>query len=67
MTQSTPLGVITVREAARELGITRRAVLHRIHAGTMRATKIGEGRTSSYIIERAELQRAAAVPESDAS
>ena len=34
-----------------------RAVLHRITRGKLRATKVGAGRTSAYIIERAEIDR----------
>ena len=56
-TQNPPL---TVAQAAAELHITRRAVIHRIHAGTLAATKIGEGQTSAYLIARAEIERAKA-------
>lgn len=54
-TQNPPL---TVAQTAAELHITRRAVIHRIHAGTLAATKIGEGRTSAYLIARSEVERA---------
>ena len=48
---------VNVRDAAAELGISPRAVLHRITRGELRATKVGDGRTSAYIIERAEIDR----------
>ena len=48
---------VNVRDAAAELGISPRAVLHRITRGELRATKVGDGRTSAYIIERAEIER----------
>ena len=50
---------LTVRQAATELGITPRAVLHRIAAGTLPATKLGDG-TSAYIIAADEIERAKA-------
>ena len=49
---------LTVAQAARELNLTRRAVVHRITAGTLAATKLGDGRTNAYIIARAEIERA---------
>ena len=49
---------LTVAQAARELHITRRAVIHRIHAGTLAAEKIGDGATSAYVITREEIERA---------
>ena len=54
---STPANYLTVTQAARELNLHRRAVIHRIAAGTLAATKVGDGRTSAYIIERAEVER----------
>lgn len=48
---------LTVTQAARELNLTRRAVIHRIAAGTLAAAKVGDARTSAYIIERAEVER----------
>lgn len=48
---------VNVQSAAALLGISPRAVLHRITRGTLRATKVGAGRTSAYIIERAEIDR----------
>ena len=48
---------VNVRDAAAELGISPRAVLHRITRGELRAVKVGDGRTSAYIIERAEIER----------
>ena len=49
---------LTVTQAARELNLHRRAIIHRIAAGTLAATKVGEARTNAYIIERAEIERA---------
>lgn len=54
---TTPSDYLTVTQAARELNLTRRAVVHRIAAGTLAATKVGEARTNAYIIERAEVAR----------
>lgn len=48
---------VNVRTAAAELGLSPRAVLHRIQTGTLTATKVGDGRTSSYVIDRAEIER----------
>jgi len=50
--------LLTVQQAAAELHLSPRAVLHRISAGTLAATKLGEGRTSAYVIDRAEINRA---------
>lgn len=47
----------TVVEAARELNLSPRAVLHRITTGAITATKVGSGRTNPYVITRAELDR----------
>lgn len=52
---------LTVRQAATELGITPRAVLHRIAAGTLPATKLGDG-TSAYIIAREDVEAAKTDP-----
>ncbi len=57
MPTTTP-DLLTVRQAAHALGLSPRSVLHRITTGTIGATKIGDGRTSAYIIERAEVERA---------
>lgn len=50
--------LLNVEDAAAELHLSRRAVLHRIAAGTLDATKIGGGRTSAYVITRDEIERA---------
>ena len=47
----------TVAQAAEDLSLTRRAVIHRIKAGSIAATKIGEGRTSAYVITAEEIER----------
>ena len=54
---TTPADYLTVTQTARELNLHRRAVIHRIAAGTLAATKVGDARTSAYIIERAEVER----------
>lgn len=55
MSSSPSHDLVSVAEAARILGITRRAVVHRIHAGTLQAVKLGPG-TAAYVIEREELR-----------
>ena len=57
---TTPSDYLTVTQAARELNLTRRAVVHRIAAGTLAAAKVGDARTNAHIIERAEIERAKA-------
>ena len=47
-------GYVSVAQAAELLGITRQAVLKRIRAGRLRATKVGR----SYIVSRSELATA---------
>lgn len=47
----------SVAQAARELHLSVRAVQHRISKGQIKAEKIGEGRTSAYVITRAEIER----------
>lgn len=49
---------LTVAQAAEELHLSRRAVAHRIKVGTLAAEKIGDGRTSAYVIARTEVERA---------
>jgi hypothetical protein len=56
MPTTTP-DLLTVRQAAHALGLAPRSVLHRITTGTIVATKIGDGRTSAYIVTRAEVER----------
>lgn len=56
MPTTTP-DLLTVRQAAHALGLSPRSVLHRITTGTLAATKIGDGRTSAYIVTRAEVER----------
>lgn len=48
--------LLTVKQAAEALSISRRAVLHRIAAGTLAATKLGAG-TSAYVIAADEIER----------
>lgn len=49
--------LLTVAQAAAELNLSPRAVQHRIGRGAIAAMKIGEGRTSAYVITRAEIDR----------
>ena len=55
-----PEDLLTVAQAAEELNLSRRAVAHRITTGTLLAVKIGDGRTSAYVLTRAEVERAKA-------
>lgn len=48
---------MTVGQAAKSLGLSVRAVQHRITNGKIVATKIGEGRTSAYLIPVEEVER----------
>jgi len=48
--------LLSVTQAADALGITPRAVRHRIAAGTLTAVKLGPG-TASYVISRDEIDR----------
>ena len=48
--------LLTVRQAAEALHLSRRAILHRIAAGEIVATKLG-GNTSAYVIARDEIDR----------
>lgn len=63
---STP-DLLTVAQVARELNLSVRAVQHRITAGAIEATKLGEGRTSAYVVTRAEVERIRAVRTAAAS
>ena len=49
---------LSAEQAAAEIGISRRALLHRIQSGTLAAQKLGAGRTSAYYITRDEVERA---------
>lgn len=52
----TGIDAMSVVQTAKELGVSARAVRHRIKAGTIHATKLGEN-TASYVISRAEVER----------
>lgn len=52
--------LLTVQQVARELNISVRAVQHRITVGSLAAEKLGEGRTSAYVVTRDEVDRAKA-------
>lgn len=49
--------LLSVTQAAAELSLGVRAVQHRIKSGSIVATKIGDGKTSAYVITRAEIER----------
>lgn len=55
MTHPNP-DILGTLEAAQELRMSRRTVLHHIRAGTIAATKLGPG-TAQYVITRAEIER----------
>jgi excisionase family DNA binding protein len=46
--------LLSVAEVARELGLTTRAIQHRITTGTLNAHRVG----NQYVITRDELDRA---------
>lgn len=48
-------GFIGVAEAASQLGVTTRTVLRYIERGQLTATKIGTGKTASFILNRQEI------------
>lgn len=48
--------VMSVVQAAAELSLSPRTVLHHITTGRIAATKLGPG-TSAYVITRAEVER----------
>jgi len=52
--------LMTVAQAAEALNLSPRAVQHRITTGTLAAQKLGSGKTSAYVITRAEVERAKA-------
>lgn len=45
------------KEAAKAVGVSQRTILRAIHTHQLDAIKIGEGKTSTYIIERADLMK----------
>ena len=47
----------TVKQAFEKTGIPVRTLLNRIKAGTVQADKIGDGRTSAYLIPTEEVDR----------
>ena len=58
-TEVEALELLSVAQVAAELRLTRRAVIHRIHVGTLTATKLGDN-TAAWVITRAEADRAKA-------
>ena len=57
MTKRNAPPLATVAQVASELDMSVRSVLRRIAKGDIMATKIGDGRTSAYVIEQAEFAR----------
>lgn len=55
--RTTAPDLLTVVQAADELCVSPRTLHHWIGAGKCEATKLGTGRTSAYVITRAELER----------
>lgn len=51
--------LMNVAQAAEALGLSRRTILRRIEAGDIAATKLGDGETSAYVIDRTEVERLA--------
>lgn len=49
--------LLNVKQVAQRLSLSPRAVQHRIKIGQIAATKIGDGRTNSYVITGAEVAR----------
>lgn len=49
--------LLSVAQAAAELGIAPRTLHYRISTGKVVAEKIGGGHTSAYVITRAEVER----------
>lgn len=47
--------ILSRKEAAKILGVSTRTILRAIHARQLDAVKIGDGKTSTYIIERDDL------------
>lgn len=53
-----PPDLLSVTQAAAELNMAPRTLHHQIATGKVHATKVGDGRTSAYVITRAEIERA---------
>jgi excisionase family DNA binding protein len=49
--------LLSVAQVAQLLQIAHRTVLHRIALGQIAATKVGDGKTSAYVIQRSEVER----------
>lgn len=49
--------LLSVAQFAHAIERTPRTVINLIQAGRIVATKVGEGRTSAYVISREELER----------
>lgn len=50
-------GLLTVRQASLELGLTVRQIHHRIESGEIVAEKVGDGLRAPLLISRDEIDR----------
>lgn len=57
MNKTANVHVLSVRQAALELGKSPRTVIDMIRLGKLAGSKLGDGRTSAYVITRAEVER----------
>jgi excisionase family DNA binding protein len=48
---------ISATEAASKTGIPKRTILWAIRAGKLKASKLGDGATSAYLIQQSDLDR----------
>lgn len=49
--------LLSVTQAAKELSLAPRTLHHWIATGKIAATKVGDGRTSAYVLTRDEVDR----------
>ena len=48
--------ILSRKEAARVAGVSQRTILRAIHSKQLEAVKIGDGKTSAYLINRLALE-----------
>ena len=48
---------ISVADAASQTGIPKRTIIWAIRAGKLKASKLGSGTTSAYLIQQADLDQ----------
>ena len=58
---------VTVEQAADQLGISPRAVLHRIQVGRLDAEKFGSGKTSPWMVTAESVDAAKTQDSKDAA